>query len=55
VVSGVWDAWWIYWIGPLIGALLASAVGYRLATRIAIAKLYHFDGQSESDELLKKA
>jgi aquaporin Z len=55
VVSGVWDAWWIYWIGPLIGALLAAAIGYRLARRIAIAKLYHFDAQSESDELLKKA
>ena len=55
VVSGVWDAWWIYWIGPLIGALLASGVGYRLAKRVAIAKLYHFDSQSESDELLKQA
>lgn len=55
VVSGVWDAWWIYWIGPLTGALLASAVGYRLAKRVAIAKLYHFDSQSESDELLKQA
>ena len=55
VVSGVWDAWWIYWIGPLIGVVLASAVGYRLAKRVAIAKLYHFDAQSESDELLKRA
>ena len=55
VVSGVWDAWWIYWIGPLIGVVLASAVGYRLAKRVAIAKLYHFDAQSESDELLKQA
>ena len=55
VVSGVWDAWWIYWVGPLIGALLASAIGYRLARRVAIAKLYHFDAQSESDELLKRA
>jgi aquaporin Z len=55
VVSGVWDAWWIYWIGPLIGVVLASAVGYRLARRVAIAKLYHFDAQLESDELLKRA
>jgi len=55
VVSGVWDAWWIYWIGPLAGALLASAVAYRLAKRVAIAKLYHFDSQSESDGLLRQA
>lgn len=53
VVAGVWDAWWIYWIGPLIGAFLASRIGYRLAKRITIAKLYHFDSLSESDKLLK--
>lgn len=54
VISGVWDAWWIYYVGPLLGALLASRVGYRIFKRVAIAKLYYFDSQSESDKLLKQ-
>ena len=43
VVSGMWSGWWIYWIGPLAGLLAAVAVGNALASRIEIAKLYHFD------------
>ena len=43
VVSGVWDYWWIYWVGPLIGGLLAILVCNRLAKRIEVAKLYYFD------------
>lgn len=43
VVSGVWDGWWIYWIGPLIGAVTALLVFRFLAIRIEVAKLYHFD------------
>lgn len=50
VVSGIWDSWWIYWIGPLAGALLASIVCIRLKKRITVAKLYHFD--SDQDKLL---
>ena len=23
VISGVWNGWWIYWIGPLLGGLLS--------------------------------
>ena len=53
VISGEWFAWWIYWIGPMTGALLASIVGNRLAKRITIAKLYHFDGNTEGDSLLR--
>jgi aquaporin Z len=53
VISGQWDAWWIYWIGPIAGALLASVVGSMLAKRITIAKLYHFDSESEGDALLR--
>ncbi|MCK7538425.1 MAG: aquaporin [Marinilabiliales bacterium] len=54
VLSGQWDGWWIYLIGPLAGALLASLAGSLLAKRITIAKLYHFDGESDGDVLLRK-
>jgi aquaporin Z len=52
IISNQWDAFWIYIIGPLAGALLASFVGSFLAKRITIAKLYHFDSESEGDFLL---
>lgn len=52
VVSGQWTAWWIYWAGPLAGALLASIFCSRLAKRITAAKLYHFD--SDKDRLSRK-
>lgn len=52
VVSGQWDAWWIYWVGPLGGALLACIFCSRLARRITQAKLYHFD--SDEDRLARK-
>jgi aquaporin Z len=55
VISGQWDTFWIYLAGPLIGALLASLAGSMLAKRITIAKLYHFDSESEGDSLLRKA
>jgi aquaporin Z len=43
VISGQWDGWWIYWIGPLIGGILAWRIGKRIAKKITVAKLYHFD------------
>jgi len=43
VISGVWTGWWIYWIGPVIGGLLAIRVCNSLTKRIEVAKLYHFD------------
>ena len=43
VVSGQWHGWWIYWLGPLIGTLLAVLVGSILSHRIEVAKLYHFE------------
>ncbi len=52
VVSGQWQAWWIYWVGPILGALLATLACSFLAKRITVAKLYHFD--SDRDRLLRK-
>jgi aquaporin Z len=46
VISGAWQGWWLYWLGPLLGTLLAVAV-YRLNWRrwstIEVAKLHHFE------------
>jgi aquaporin Z len=46
LISGNWQSWWIYWIGPLLGMLLGVAV-FRLARlhwlKIEVAKLYHFE------------
>ncbi len=46
VISGDWNAWWIYWVGPLAGALLAVAF-YRVSwlrhMEIEVAKLAHFE------------
>lgn len=47
VISGVWDGWWIYWIGPLVGGLLAIRVCNSLAKRIEVAKLYYFDSDPD--------
>jgi len=55
VISGQWDGFWIYLTGPLVGALLASLACSLLAKRITIAKLYHFDSESEGDALLRRS
>jgi aquaporin Z len=52
VISAHWAAWWIYWVGPLTGAFLASLACKMLKRKITIAKIYHFDSESESDKLL---
>jgi aquaporin Z len=52
VISGRWQEWEIYWMGPLIGAFLASLVCSFLANRITVAKLYHFE--SDRDRLIRK-
>lgn len=43
LISGRWDGWWIYWVGPMIGTLAAIIVCSALVKRIAVAKLYHFE------------
>ncbi len=46
VISWNWQDWWIYWIGPVIGALTAVGV-HRLPLlnrfEIIAAKVYHFE------------
>ncbi|MBX6773139.1 MAG: aquaporin [Chloroflexi bacterium] len=24
LIQGVWDAWWVYWVGPILGAVIAA-------------------------------
>jgi aquaporin Z len=52
VVSGQWQGWWIYWVGPLAGMLLAVLACSALAKRIEVAKLYHFE--SDRDRLFRR-
>jgi len=53
LISGQWEGWWIYWLGPLLGSLLACMACSLLAKRIEVAKLYYFD--SDRDGLLRRA
>jgi aquaporin Z len=53
IVSGQWDGWWIYWIGPAAGMFLAVLACSALAKRIQVAKLYHFD--SDRDHLFRRS
>ena len=52
LVSGQWEGWWIYWVGPVIGSVLACLACSLLAQRITVAKLYHFD--SDRDRLFRR-
>jgi aquaporin Z len=46
VISGNWNAYWVYWVGPMIGTLLGVAM-YRYTwlrkLEIKVVKLYHFE------------
>jgi aquaporin Z len=53
VISGAWEGWWIYWVGPLAGSVAACLACSALARRITVAKLYHFD--SDRDRLFRRA
>jgi aquaporin Z len=52
IVSGRWDGWWIYWVGPVLGTLAATFACSFLAKRIEVAKLYRFD--SDRDGLFRR-
>jgi aquaporin Z len=46
VVSGDWHSWWVYYAGPVVGALAAVVIRrHRWLKRfeIEVSKLYHFD------------
>jgi aquaporin Z len=46
VISGQWQAWWVYLLGPLLGVLLGVAL-YRFTPlnrlEIEVAKIFHFE------------
>ncbi len=45
VVADVWQGWWVYWLGPAVGALSAVALHHGSPLhhlRIEVAKVYHF-------------
>jgi len=52
LISGQWQGWWIYWIGPVLGSVLALAICSFFAHRVEVAKLYHFD--SDRDRLFRR-
>jgi aquaporin Z len=43
IISGQWQGWWIYWVGPLLGMLAGILSCSFLAKRIEVAKLYYFE------------
>ena len=46
VISGVWHGWWVYWAGPIAGALigvLLTRVHPLQRLQIDAAKIYHFE------------
>jgi hypothetical protein len=52
LISGQWQGWWIYWIGPLLGTHPALLAFSFLTKRIEVAKLYYFD--SDQDRLFRR-
>ena len=52
LIAARWEGWWIYWLGPLLGAVAATLICSILARRIEVAKLYYFD--SAHDRLARR-
>jgi aquaporin Z len=42
IISMNFEGWWIYWVGPLIGTVVAILACSFLLVKIEVAKLYHF-------------
>lgn len=53
IISGQWEGWWIYWIGPVLGAVAAIALFSFLGMKVEEAKLYHFE--SDQRKVFRKA
>ncbi len=46
LVAGVWQGWWLYWLGPMLAALFALVLirsNWLGVFEIEVAKLYHFE------------
>lgn len=46
VVASDWQSWWVYWVGPAVGALVAVAAHrgtWLRVLEVEVAKLYHFE------------
>ena len=46
VISGQWDNWWVYFVGPAVGMGIAIILASLLALKIEEAKLYHFESDN---------
>ncbi len=45
LAAGIMDGWWVYWVGPLLGTLLAVAFHrgpWARSLEIRVAKVFHF-------------
>ncbi len=45
VISGDWQGWWVYWMGPALGTMLAvgtHGMGWLGCFEVEVAKLFHF-------------
>jgi aquaporin Z len=47
LISGEWQGWWIYWVGPLIGTFVATLACSYFEKRVEVAKLYYFDNDRD--------
>ncbi len=46
IAAGALDGWWVYWIGPLAGALAGAAIlkaPWARSLEIRVAKVFHFE------------
>jgi aquaporin Z len=46
LISGDWQDWWVYWIGPISGAVIGigiHAYSWLNKLEVEVAKIYHFD------------
>lgn len=57
VVAGAWHGWWVYWLGPALGCVLAVLVfgsPWFSHLEVGVARVYHF-AEAEVEELEARA